>query len=485
MDLDELKSTNSIYYIYFDFWKLWESAFLVFKYLIEYAIKQHTRESLNNFKARKEEAIVFNYARSIVELYSFYLTEKDAMRDLGALADDKQWNLFRKDCDLYGTDFNIFMNNAQKTASIFGSAGVLVDKPNTEFANKADEIENGVYPYCNLYTPPNILDWEYKRNDINNRPYLSFLKLKNYDNRYFLWWPDRWEVWEIPLSVSGREMDPVLEKAGENQLGEIPFFWFINIRSPIDPYFGMSDITEVSRITASIVRDLSSLQEIIKFAGFPMMRKPYPRDGEQTNDVVGPRGVLEFDPELGDDGKPDWLLSPVHEPIRGGLEFIERKIDEIYETSHMSGIHALEKSSEARSGIALRYQFSQLSAVLGDKSTNMIEAEYEILRLWLKWQNQSELLPAIRITRTKQFSVDDMAQDLENLITAGKESVSETFKKEIQKAISRGILPDVSDRVRDKIDKEIDDAEFVSENELETSNASNKDSGPTIRDMII
>ena len=461
MDLAGLKETNSLYKTYIDNWKLYQIAYMGGSDFINYAIEQHVRESSANFIARKKEAIIFNYARSIIDLYSFYLTEKDAMRNLGSLSEDKQWKAFRKDCDLYGTDFNIFVNNAQKTASIFGSSGVLVDKANSEFISQAEEIANGVYPYCNLYTLPNILNWTYKRNEINNRPYLSFLKLKNYDGKYFLWWIDKWETWEIPLSVNGQELNPILVESGDNTLGEIPFFWFINVRSPIDPYFGLSDITEVSRITASIIRDISSLQEIIKFAGFPMMRKPFPRDGESNADIVGPRGVLEFDPELGEKAKPDWLLSPVEEPIQGGLEFIGKKIDEIYETSHMSGIHALEKSSEARSGVALRYQFTQLSSVLGDKSTNMIEAELEILRLWLKWQKKSELRNTISITRSRHFSVDDMAQDIQNLIQTGKEAISTTFKKETQKAMSRGVLPDLSDDIREVIDGEIDSAEFV------------------------
>jgi hypothetical protein len=159
-------------------------------------------------------------------------------------------------------------------------------------------------------------------------------------------------------------------------------------------------------------------------------------------------------------------LSPVLEPIQGGLEFIGRKVDEIYETAHMSGIHALEKSSEARSGVALRYQFSQLSSVLGDKCDNMIEAELEILRLWLKWQNQSDVFHDLIITRSKQFSVDDMAQDLDNLIKAGNAAISETFKRETQKAMSRGVLPDLPDKIRMEIDMQIDEAELILETDI-------------------
>jgi len=222
----------------------------------------------------------------------------------------------------------------------------------------------------------------------------------------------------------------------------------------------MSDIADISLIVTSIVRDVSSCQEIIKFAGFPMMRKPMLKEGQSDEDIIGPRGVLEFDPELGDKSKPDWLESAVLDPIEGGLKFIGRKIDEIYDIAHMSGIHALETSSEARSGVALRYQFSQLSSVLSEKSGNMVEAEYEILRLWLKWQGQSDLFEKINITRSKRFSLDDMAQDIQNLIAVSKEATSKTLKREIEKAMSRNLLPDIPDSVRQQIDEEINKSSF-------------------------
>lgn len=477
MPIEDLKKVNNMYDNNIEDWRLWQIAYMGGRDFIDYAIDRHPRESEKNWIMRKKEAIVFNYARSIVDLFSFYLTEKDAMRNLGPLANDTQWKMFRRDCDLYGTNFNIFVNNAQKTSSIFGSTGILVDKPMTICKTRAQEIELGIYPYCNIYTLPNILDWKYERNVVNNRPELTYLKLLNNDSKYFLWWQDHWEIWEIPKAPNGAEMAPVLSNSGLNNLGEIPFFWFINVRSPIDPYFGLSDLTDISRITASIVRDLSSLQEIIKFAGFPMMRKPMLREGQTDVDIVGPRGVLEFDPEQGEDGKPDWLESAVADPVRGGLDFIERKIDEIYEIAHMTGIHALEKSSEARSGVALRYQFSQLSSVLSDKSTNTIEAEYEIVRLWLKWQNRSELLDNVQITRSKRFSLDDMAQDLENLLKSYKEAISATFKREIQKSMSRNILPDLPDKTREIIDEEIDSAEFPELTQETSTGISTEDLG--------
>ena len=441
-------------------WTLYQTAYVGGTDFIDSSIKRHPRETEENYLMRKEEAIVFNYATSIINLLSFYLTEKDAMRDMGGLATDKQWQMFRRDCDLYNTDFNVFMNNAQKVSSIYGSAGILVDKAGSNLQNKAEEIAMGIYPYCSIYALPNIYDWAVERHPLTNRPTLTYLKLYEDGNNFLIWKLESWERWEIPTDEKGNQGDPQLIDSGENTLGEIPFFWFLNVRSPVDPFSGISDLTEIARITASIIRDLSSLQEIIKFAGFPMMRKPYKDERNYSEDLSGVRSILEFDPEL-PQSKPDWLESEVLEPIRGGLEFIGTKIDQIYETAHMAGVHALEKSSEARSGVALRYQFSQLSSILTEKTRNMIESEYAILRLWLMWQNESSKFDKINIRRSKQFSIDDLAQDIHNLLKVQAASVSKTMYREIQKTLQRITLPEIIDSTREEIDREIEEADIM------------------------
>jgi len=465
MTKDELLKKHEEYKDYDVDWELYETAYVGGRKFIDYAITRHPRETQANYLLRREEAIVFNYATSIIDLLSFYLTEKDAMRDMGSLSTDAQWQMFRKDCDLKNTDFNVFMNNAQKVSSIYGSAGVLIDKASVTVENKADEIAAGIYPYCNLYTLPNIFDWTVERNPITNRPTLTYLKLQDGYNKFLIWRIGSWERWEIITEESGKQGDPILVSSGENPLGEIPFFWFINIKSPINNFFGISDLTEIARITASIIRDISSLQEIIKFAGFPMMRKPMQDPNNPSNDVAGVRSILEFDPEK-PDSKSDWLESAVLEPIKGGLEFIGTKIDQIYETAHMAGVHALEKSSEARSGVALRYQFSQLSSILTEKTRNMVESEYSILRLWLMWQNQSEIFKNVEVRRSKQFSIDDLAQDIHNLLRVQETSVSKTLIREIQKTLQRISLPETSDIVREQIDKEIEAADIQTADEL-------------------
>lgn len=188
-----------------------------------------------------------------------------------------------------------------------------------------------------------------------------------------------------------------------------------------------------------------------------MMRKPMRRDGEDApEDQTGPRAVQEFDPELGDKGKPDWMESVILEPVESILKWIDRKTDEIYRVAHLSGVHGQRKSNnEVASGLAMRYEFQQLTSVLGKKSHSMCEAEKQIVRFWLMWQNKFDLFKEIKITRSKSFSVDDLSISLDNLIKSMKEVISKTFRQEAQIAMTRMTLPDLKDSIRVQIESEI------------------------------
>jgi len=480
MDIDTLLETHETYNDNIQDWAFYGLAYEGGRNFIDFALKQHTRESSTNWKERQEEGICFNYSSIVIDLFNFYLTEKPAVRDLGALAGSELWEMFLRDSDLYGTNFDVFLNEAQKMAAIYGAVGVLIDKPNSKSRVVKDDIKLGVYPYCALFTLPNILDWKHERDPVTNRPTLKYLKLLDFDNRYLLWWPDKWEIYTIPegatqtgprihrhvdtsdyepkpgankyanqpgqpykTALGGEE--PVLQGEGENPLGEIPFVWFQNIKSVVNPYIGVSDIKEISRITASIIRDISYGEEVIKFAGFPQARRPMSREGEDIDNEAGVTAILEFDPELGESGKPDWLESKVQEPVEAVLAWMDKKITEIFQLAYLSGIHAHETSGQTRSGVALRYEYQQLSLVLSKKSENLTETELGIIKFWLKWQVASPWFDDILISRSKDFSIDDLSQNLENAIMANKIVPELTFKKELMKVVAKRVLPDLPD----------------------------------------
>jgi len=452
MDKKELQRTHPEYDVHIEDWNLYSLAYTGGKEFIEFALDQIERETTGNYRDRIKEGVCLNFSRAIIDLFNFYLTEKAAIRELGLLDADTQWQMFMRDSDFHGTDFDTFMVEASRLASVNGSLGILVTKPGIMAQNLDEEIRNNVYPYCCAYTLQHVLDWRFGKNPINGRPQLQYLKLREDDGNYLIWTLDGWEVWSVNDSDVA-----VLEDSGPNLIGEIPFVWFPSMRSLTSPYLGQSDITEIARIQLSLTRNVSCGEEIIKWSGFPMMRKPMIMEGEdEKEDVVGNSAVQEFNPEFGEAGKPDWMPTEILEPIEAILNWIDRKIDEAYRIAHLSGVHGQRKSNnEVSSGLALRYEFQQLYSVLSKKAESLVETELSIIRLWLKWANKSDWFQQVKIKRSKIFSVDDLAISLDNQIKAIEAVPSQTFRVLAQKHIIKQMLPDVGDSDMTAIESEL------------------------------
>lgn len=472
MDIKELKKKHPIHAEQGANWDFWWKAYAGGKEFTDECLYRLSRESQRNYLERTEDGYNFNYCKSIIDLFNFYLTEKACKREMGKLHNDPQWKMFLGDCDLNGTDFDIWINDSQKISSVYGSIGVLVNKNGAEGMSIDDEIKNDIYPYCTLFTMPNIWDWHYEKNAINGRPELVYLKLAVGDNQILIWELEKWELWEIPEEK--KAIRPKKISDGLNPIEEIPFVWMPNVRNILNPIIGLSDLAEISRIVASIVRNLSCGEEVIKYAGFPMLMVPMKNEGKAPGDPesgeqeVGIRSVLDFDPDAGASAKPDWLESPVLEPIEGVMNWIDKKVDELFRIAHLSGVHGQRKSNnQFASGIALRYEFQQLNSVLLQKSEFMAEAEAKIVRLWLKWQDKEDYFEDIKIERSKAFSIDDLSLSLDNAIKAMNVINSETFHKEIKKGMVRQLTPDLSETVHAKIDAEID-AEPLAEDKDES-----------------
>ena len=461
----ELRSTHEDYDVNYNEWRFLLACYEGTKELVRLGlVKRNERETSDNYERRIEELYNFNYTKSVIDLFNFYLFKKPVKRTLPGLENDKFWEMFTEDCNLYGDEFDDFLTEMGRYASIMGYMGILVDKPDVELETQQEELDERIYPYVAAYFPTAILDWEFKR-DKNNRPYLYYLKLLDDDDWYRMWWQDRYEIWELPeidvkTGIVNADAEAKLIKKGVNRLGKIPFIWLYNLKGVKRP-IGISDVHEVGRIDLSILRNLSGGEEIITYAAFPMMRKPMqearpdglnPPAGE---DEVGVTAVLEFDPEH-PESKPDWLSAIVSEPITAILEWVTRKVSEIYRSTNVGGMAAMEVSTVAKSGVALQAEFQLLNSNLVRKAINLEKAEKSIIHYWLLWQLTEDLFKKVNIERSRTYDVEQLATDLENALTSKTLIKSEKFIKAIQKSIARQMLPTFTDAEMKEVDDEID-----------------------------
>jgi hypothetical protein len=421
--------------------------------------KQHSRESQSNFQRRLSEGYGPNYSEAIINIFDYYLLQSEISRKFGKLAEFELWEIFQKDSDYYRTDYNIFLNQARKKASIFGHMGIMIDMPIVKTNSQKESIERKIYPYLSLYSPLDILNWIVARDGFG-RPELVALKLKQHGDVYKIWEKDSWRSYII------REKGKVqLLESGVNKLGEIPFVWLFNADK--SHYIGESDLKNIANIDISIYNNCMQIEEIVDLAAFPMMRRPMKRQGEEgQEDRVGPSAVQEFDPSLGEAGKPDWMRAEVSDPIKAILDTIVWKIAQIYRNATLSEAVAERKTGE--SGYALSIRRDLLNAALVAKAKYLAEAEERIAYFWCRWIGKDEWVKDIKIERPKRFSVEQLKLDLENAVLGKSVIHSETFSKELQKKLAREMMgTGIDDKKYSEIDEEIEVYEPLKVPEIE------------------
>jgi len=468
LTVGDLVSTHKEYDKNYDEWRFLNAVYDGIREIIrKNLITKHERETKMGFQRRLKELFGFGYSKSVVDIFHLFLFKKSPTRTLGGLADDSFWKLFFRDANLYGQDYDSTIMEIALYAAVQGHMGILVDKASKTFKTKKEQLDAGVYPYIAKYHPAAILDWQWQRDEYN-RPFLAYLKLEDDNEQFRLWFPDRWEIWELPKDDKGEtDRDAVQEKAvfvdsGPNPVGIIPFLWFYNHRSRVLG-IGSSDIHEVSRIDLSIIRNMSQIDETIYFGAFPMMRKPM-RDAKPTeinapqqDDEVGIDVVLEFDPE-NPESKPDWLNSEVAEPVRATLDSVEKKIAEIYRAANIGGLASTEPTATPQSGVAKIVDFQLLNSKIVSKGTNLEHAENKIIEFWLRWEGLWEQYKdTVLMSRSKSYDIEDLSAALEDALTSKTLVISAKFDELIQKQTARSVLPTATEKELEEIDKQIEE----------------------------
>ena len=384
-----------------------------------------------------------NHARNVIDIYSSFLFRVLPTRELGTLSDDPSVDQFLQDSDYEGRTFDALMREVQNYASVYGHCWIIVDKPSTNVMTRGEELEQNIRPYINVYTPENVLDWNYTRSP-NGYYYLDYVKIRESIEStrevYKLWYEDRIDTVEL---MTGNRDEPKLIESLPNPIGKIPCVILYNQRSPIRG-LGVSDLTDIADLQKSIYNELSEIEQIIRISNHPSLVKT--RD---TEAVGGAGSIIEIPDNIDANLKP-YILQPSGSNLDGVIKSIMHKVEAINRLSHVGSIRAT--GERIQSGIALRTEFQLLNARLAQKAKLMELAEEQIWRLFALWQ---ETVFDGEIVYPATFDIRDWATDLELLQTAKASNVkSSTFNKEIDKQIARTVIED--DETLVTIDQEID-----------------------------
>ena len=406
-------------------------------------LQPYMLEFENEYYKRIQYTPLDNHCRNIIDIYSSFLFRVEPVREMGSLEEDLSVEQFMDDADLEGRSFNALIVEAQRFASIYGHVWLLMDKPSTNVMTRAEELDQGIRPYLNIYTPENVLDWHYTRNNAGYY-FLDYLKIREEQTAegefYKLWFIDKIDT--VFVSTINRE-EPKLMNSVPNPLGKIPAVILYNQRSPMRG-LGVSDLNDVADLQKSIYNELSEIEQIIRLSNHPSLVKT-----KDTDAGAGAGSIIEIPDNIDANLKP-YILQPNGSNLDGVLRSINHKVEAINRLTHVGTLRAT--AERVQSGIALRTEFELLNARLSEKSQLMELAEEQLWRLFAEWQ---ETIFDGEIDYPDSFDIRDWATDLELLQSAKASNIkSATFAKEIDKQIAKTVIED--DTTLDQINFEID-----------------------------
>ena len=406
-------------------------------------LQEYNLELENEFEKRLQFTPLDNHCRNIVHIYSSFLFRVLPTRKLESLNDDPATQMFLDDADLEGRSFDALMREVQTYASVYGHCWLLLDKPNSNARTRAEELQQEIRPYMNIYTPENVMDWEWDR-AASGKYYLKYLKIREFRSRekdvFRLWYLDRIDT--VELQRMGAKA-PVLIDSVPNPLNSIPAVCLYNQRSH-DRGVGVSDLTDVADLQRAIYNELSEIEQLIRLSNHPSLVKT--RDVDAS---AGAGAIIEL-PDNVDPALKPYILQPSGQNLDSVLKTIQTKIDAINRLTHVGAVRST--SERTVSGVALRTEFQLLNARLSEKAKLMELAEEQIWRYFARWQNK---VFDGAIYYPESFDLRDWATDLEVLQQAKASNIkSDTFIKELDKQIARTVVDD--DEALSKIDEEIE-----------------------------
>tara|TARA_R100001594_G_scaffold3197_3_gene12217 strand:+ start:13661 stop:15076 length:1416 start_codon:yes stop_codon:yes gene_type:complete len=398
-----------------------------------YYLHRYILESPEEYDARIRHTPLDNHCKNVVQIYTSFLWRVPPTRDYGSLDGDLQLNSFLLDADLDGRSFNTIMRELQMNASIYGNCWVIIDKPQSNAKTRAEELNQDIRPYMSIYTPENIINWNYKRS-ASGRFYLDLLVVVedvNEERAIIKVFTEEtistYHVEEYTKEHADGEVKLIEEI--NNPINKIPAVNVYNLRGNKRP-IGISDLSDVAFLQQSIYNDYSEKEQLIRLANHPSLVKT-----PNVEASAGAGAIIEIPEDLEANLKP-YIIQPSGQNLDGIMKCIQNKVDAIDRITHMGSVRAT--SGQIASGIALQTEFQLLNARLSEKADYLENAEEQIWSLFASWQDK-EFDGSINYPDT--FDIRDWANDLQYLQMAKASGIkSETFNKEIDKQIAETVI---------------------------------------------
>jgi len=436
--VDVILESHDAYQFYLNRWKFLNDSYQGgYDYYIGRYLEPYHFESREDYEKRLRQIAVDNHVKSIVGIYNSFLFRKQPMREYANIENDPGLQPFLADADLDGRSYEAFMRDVSAYSMVYGHAWVIIDKPQSQALTRADELDQDIRPYVSLFTPENVLDWEYER--LPNGHYrLTYLKVKEEivgDRQYVReYTPEEVNVYEL----DGKEKSGDLVMSLPNSLGQVPAVCVYAQRSNLRG-IGVSSVGDIADVQRELYELGSEAEQIIRITNHPSLVKSV-----DTEASAGAGSIIQLPPNL-DPGLKPYLLQPNGASIESILNTISHKIESIDRMASLGGIRNVE--ARTLSGVALQTEFQLLNAKLSDFAMNLEVAEEQIWRLWCLYQDS---VWDGKVEYPTSFNIQDKANEIVMIKQAKEAGITNPYMLE---KLDRMLFQTVTEKDWEEIDE--------------------------------
>lgn len=430
--IEYITQTHPLYRQYIQRWNYLGDAYQGgFDYFMGRYLEPYYYESEADYLQRLKQTALDNHVRSVVGIYNSFLFRKEPSRRLGNLEQDPSVDFFLQDADFEGRSFNQFIRDVATFSMVYGNVWLAVDKPQSNAFTRADELNQGVRPYITMFTPENVLDWDYTRED-SGLYRLTYVKVKEETQK------DYNIIREYHTDVTRAYLIDDEDKTSFKMISETPNTTGV---LPIFPVYaqrgnrrgvGVSLVADIADVQRQVYEEYNELTQIERLTNHPSLVK--------TPDVqasAGAGAIIEVPTETPEGLKP-YLLQPDGASIESILSSINQKIEAIDRMACLGGIRSVE--SRRLSGIGLQTEFQMLNARLADIALNLEHCEEQI---WSQYARLQGTTFDGEVHYPRSFSIQDKIVEVQTLKTAKDANIQNSmFNAKLDKMIMKTIIDD-------------------------------------------
>ncbi len=442
-------------------------------FLDKYLVMYSSRESTDDFKARKAMSYCASYAKSAIREIVNAVFQR--MRDISRVGgpesyinavDGRNGGVNRE-----GMSMNMFMGRKILPELLsMGKVGVYVDMPDTrENASLAETYRNR--PYLYYYPVEDILNWNYTNQELRSvilrdtvYTYDEIGMPVGLDTRFrVMWQSDDSKVYVHTFTTKQDPKTKQIDIANltkyELNIPRIPFH-IIDI--------GESLLEDIADHQISLTNMESSDVAFAVAANFPIYTEQANPSIAATNtkatDKTGADGKIETGPMRGrrypkDTDRPDFI-HPSPEPLQVAMAKEDQIKAEIRHLVHLA-VSKLAPQRESADSKALDNE--GLEAGLAYIGLTLENAENFVSEIWTAYTGGKEIATVKYPSQYSILSDSERRQNAKSLLELRDDIPSVLGRKEITKLAARTLFDGrVSPTIMDDIYDQITDSPFVS-----------------------